>query len=332
MNPETLQRWFDPRPALETFPVACAIGIVILLAVAAGITAFLGATGRISAERRKELADRIRTWSILVVAIFVPIYLGAFWTILALLFLSIFCYREFARITGLFRNYIVSAAAILGILATFLAVFDHWYGFFSALPSLGVALIASLGVLSDRPSGYLQRIALAVVAYLMFGVSLGHVAYIANDPDYRAHLLLFLVAVELNDVFAYLAGNLFGKRKLAPQTSPNKTIGGALGAIVGTSLLVFFLGRAVFAGSPLAQPAVLLGLGLLLSVTGQLGDLVISSVKRDLGIKDTGRILPGHGGMLDRFDSILLAGPAYFHYVGYFVGFGLEEPVRVISG
>ena len=76
----------------------------------------------------------------------------------------------------------------------------------------------------------------------------------------------------------------------------------------------------------------LLGLGLVVSLSGQFGDLMLSSIKRDLGVKDIGQVLPGHGGLLDRFDSLLLAAPAYFHYVGYFRGFGLDQPVRILTG
>lgn len=120
--------------------------------------------------------------------------------------------------------------------------------------------------------------------------------------------------------------------KLLPHTSPNKTIGGSLGAIVFTTLLVVMLGRHVFAGTLLAGTRYLVELGVILSLSGQAGDLVLSSVKRDLGIKDLGTLIPGHGGLLDRFDSLILAATAYFHFVGYYLGFGLDEPVRIFSG
>jgi len=144
-------------------------------------------------------------------------------------------------------------------------------------------------------------------------------------------LLLFFLAVELNDVFGYVFGNLFGKRKLCPNTSPGKTWAGSIGAVASTSLLVLALGPFVFSG-PLASPLSLLTLGLMLSVSGQLGDLVMSSVKRDIGVKDTGHVIPGHGGLLDRFDSILLAGPAFYHYVNYFRGIGAGEPEQWLTG
>ena len=75
----------------------------------------------------------------------------------------------------------------------------------------------------------------------------------------------------------------------------------------------------------------LVAMGVLLSVAGQMGDLVISSMKRDLHIKDMGSFIPGHGGLLDRFDSLLFVGPVMFHYIGYFQGFGLDQPVRIFT-
>src|SRR5262249_46596535 len=177
-----------------------------------------------------------------------------------------------------------------------------------------------------------QRVALGVLGFTLFGSALGHLGYMANDTNYRPIMLLVVVAVEANDVFAYLAGKTLGRRKLAPNTSPNKTLGGALGAIVLTTLLVEGIGHFVFEGTIVDNPLILMTLGVIISVVGQLGDLMLSSIKRDVGIKDMGTLLPGHGGMLDRFDSLILVAPAVFHYVGYLIGFGLHQPTGVITG
>ena len=99
-----------------------------------------------------------------------------------------------------------------------------------------------------------------MLCYLFFGVSFGHVAYLANDTNFRAILLLLFIAVEMNDIFAYLCGNLFGRRKLCPNTSPNKTLGGSVGALVCTTGLVWGLGAIVLDGTAIDTPVRLLGL------------------------------------------------------------------------
>lgn len=303
--------------------------LVVLLAAAPVIFEVLNRMGKLTPELRRELYARYFSWLVLVPLMLVPVLVGRLVTIVAVGVLGLFAYREFARATGFFRNRLLSAAVVLGIVLITLASADHWYGFFMALSSLTVCALVIVALIGDQPKGYLQRVALAVFAFALFGVCLGHFGYFANDKNYRPILLLILLCVELNDVFAFCCGKLFGRRKLAPNTSPGKTLGGAIGAFVLTTALFAAIGRFVFAGTILAAPVHLVTMGALLSFTGQLGDLVISSVKRDLGVKDMGVVIPGHGGLLDRFDSLLFVGPALFHYVGYFVGVGLDQPARL---
>ena len=92
------------------------------------------------------------------------------------------------------------------------------------------------------------------------------------------------------------------------------------------------LGRQVFGSEAISAWPHLIGLGVLISVSGQLGDLMLSSVKRDVGVKDLGVIIPGHGGLLDRFDSLILAAPSVFHYIMYFRGIGAGQPERILTG
>lgn len=333
MQQAVLDRWFGFRSAFD-HPVVlwAAVGIVAALAVAAAVVVILSVTGKLSPSTKSELIKRIGSWCVLAPLMIGPILLGAAWTIAAVVLLGLACYREYARVTGLFREKLLSFLVVMGILGVGFATLDHWYGFFVALGPLSMMVIAALAILSDRPKGYVQRVALGLFAFFLFGMGLGHLGYFANDADYRPILVLILVSVELNDVFAYMSGKLFGRRKLCPQTSPNKTIGGAVGALVLTTTLVAVVGHYVFAGSVLDSPIHLIGLGMIVSVAGQFGDLMLSSIKRDVGIKDTGRVLPGHGGLLDRFDSLLLVAPAVFHYIGYFRGIGLDQPTRIFTG
>ncbi|MEM9281509.1 MAG: phosphatidate cytidylyltransferase [Verrucomicrobiota bacterium] len=333
MDPNIVDRLYSLDRAFEHPVTLWGVAIVALLIVASStLIVLLHKTGRIDKQQYEELVARMKSWAILAPIILIPLLLGSFWLILAVLLLSLLCYREYAKATGLFRHYCISFVVVLGMFLLTFAAVDHWYGFFVALPALGVVTIAAVSVLADRPDGYIQRTALGVFGFLLFGFCLAHIAFIAVDPDFRPYILLLIAAVELNDVFAYTSGKLFGKRKLMPHTSPNKTIGGALGALIATTALIGVVGPYVFAGTSMDSLPKIIGLGIIVSLAGQLGDLVLSAIKRDLGIKDMGVAIPGHGGILDRFDSLLLAAPAFFHYVGYFNGFGIEQPTRIFTG
>jgi phosphatidate cytidylyltransferase len=122
-----------------------------------------------------------------------------------------------------------------------------------------------------------------------------------------------LVLTQLNDVAQYLWGKACGRHKVAPTVSPGKTVEGLLGGIATTTLLAWMF--APYLTPMHGLPAI--ASGLLIGVAGFVGDLVVSAVKRDLGVKDTGTLLPGHGGMLDRLDSLTLTAPLFFHFVHY---------------
>ena len=319
---------------LGLHPVAfwIAAGIAAALALTPFIFLALGATGKLSPELRTDLWTRYKSWLVLVPLMVAPLLVHRLTAILGVAVLATACYREFARVLGIFRHRVVSAAVALGGTLITFSIIDHWYGFFVALPSLGVSAITVFALFADEPKGYMQRVALGVFAFVLFGVCLGHFSYFANDRLGPAIQLAILLCVEMNDVFAYCCGKTFGHRKLCPNTSPNKTIGGALGALVLTTALFATLAHFIFKNEVLDHPIHLLTMGALLSLTGQWGDLVMSSIKRDLGVKDMAATIPGHGGLLDRFDSLLFVGPALFHYIGYFRGVGLDEPARIITG
>jgi len=305
------------------------LGVAAALCIGALLILLLGAGGRLAPRLRRELWLRLGSWCVLAPLMIAPILAGRAWAIAAVALLGLACYREYARATGLFRDHVVSLVVVVGILAVNLAALDRWYDFFVALMPMGCGFIAIASIPFDRPQGYVQRVGLGIYGFFLFGVGLAHFGYMANDPNYRPLLLMLLLAVGLNDVGAFVVGKSIGGPKLVPQTSPNKTVSGALGALVGTTIVVSLLGHVVFAGTVLDQAGLLIGLGLLVSIAGQLGDLMLSSIKRDIGIKDMGHTIPGHGGILDRFNSLLLVAPASFHYIGYFLGFGLDQPTRI---
>lgn len=332
MDAATRERLFGYQVAFE-HPLTwwITLSLVSMLVLTLGLILVLRAMRIVGAPQYRELMRRYLSWCMLVPVMLLPVLLGAAWFIGAVGLLGLFCFREFSNVVGLAGERRIVASVYLGIVLLTAATLDHWYGFFVALFPLACGAIAALAILDDRPQGYIQRVALGIWGFVLFGNALAHLGYLANDAGYRPIVLLILLSVELNDVFAYCCGKLFGRRKLAPRTSPNKTWAGSLGAVLLTTPLVAALGYFAFAGSALQHWGHLIVLGLLVSILGQLGDLMLSSVKRDLGVKDMGELIPGHGGLLDRFDSLLLVAPAVFHYVHYFRGVGMDQVPRIFS-
>ena len=289
---------------------------------------------RISDATYTELWARWRSWIWISLALVVPILLGAAWVIAGVLVLSLLCHREFARATGIFREKLIGLAVVISTGLVCFAVIDNYPRLFFASAALGIGLIAFVTIPQDRPQGFIQRVALGMMGYLFFGFSFGYLALLTVDPLYRPLLLLLLLGVELNDIFAYCCGRLIGGPKLLPQTSPGKTLAGACGAMVLTTALVSLIGHyLMFPGTAMDRWPLLLLFGAGMSIFGQLGDLLLSSIKRDLGVKDLGHALPGHGGLLDRFDSLVFAGPLYYHFLSLVLGpLGQHQAERIMTG
>lgn len=334
MNAAIAERFFGYRHAFG-HPLTC--GIVVFVAAMLVVTPLifwvLRRTMHLTDATCSELWARWRSWIGITMALIVPILLGAAWIIGGVFALSLLCYREFARATGIFREKMIGLAAVLGLLLISFAVIDNYPRLFFATAVLGIALIAVVTIPQDRAEGFIQRVSLGMMGFLFFGFSFGYLALMTTDPLFRPLLLLLLLAVELNDIFAYCTGRLFGGPKLLPRTSPGKTRAGAIGAVVLTTTLVSILGHYVmFPGTPMDRWPMLLILGAGISISGQFGDLLLSSIKRDVGVKDMGGLLPGHGGLLDRFDSLVLVAPLYYHYLSLILGpLGHGQAERIIT-
>ena len=322
MDPKAWERLFDFRQALNEPAVVLIVGLLILLlSVTPPIILMLDRLVGLDSALRHDLWRRYVSWLIMVPIIAAPVLLGAAWTILAVAILSLLCFGEFAAATGLFRDKLMCLLVVVGILALAYAAADHWYRLFVALTPMSIVVITAVATSLDRPKGYIQRVALAIFGFILFGTCLGHLGFMTNDTHYRSLILLLVFSAQLNDVFAFVVGKSLGGPKLAPRTSPNKTVSGALGAIVLTTLLVFWLGGIVFTEGPLAGPIQRLVLGLVISIGGQVGDLTVAAIKRDAGIAKAWAMIPGHGGVLDRANSLLLSTPAMFHLVNHFTHF-----------
>ncbi|MCA9105749.1 MAG: phosphatidate cytidylyltransferase [Planctomycetales bacterium] len=329
-----MERLFDPSQALaDAVTLGMVLGISVVLVSASLIVRFLELVDLINSRTRRDLLARERAWYLIALAVVLPILAGAAWVCLALLLLALLCFREFARAAKLSESKTAMGSVVAATLLTFAAVIDHWQELFSASFVIGVAVITVSCLLVDQPHGYLRRIGLSLLGYFLFCASLAHLAYFSNGEHFRPILLWLLLCTELNDVFAFTWGKVLGHRKLMPNTSPNKTWGGALGAIVCTTLFAALGGHYVFGSTPLSHPIHLIAMGLLISVLGQLGDLLVSAIKRDLGLKDMSSVVQGHGGLLDRFDSLILVAPGIFYYVWFFFpgGVGVGQVERIFT-
>jgi phosphatidate cytidylyltransferase len=334
MNADIAERFFGCEHAFA-HPLTRGITCFLAIALVAAPLVFLALrrSAKLTDATYAELWNRWRSWIWISLALIVPILLGAAWVIAGVLLLSLLCYREFARATGIFREKLISLAVLAGMLLIAFAVIDNYPRLFFATAVLGIGLIAVVTIPQDRPEGFTQRVALGMMGYLFFGFSFGYLGLMTADPLYRPLLLLLFLLVELNDIFAYCTGRIFGGPKLLPHTSPGKTRAGAIGAVVLTTALVFALGHGVmFPGTPMDRWPMLLILGVGISVFGQFGDLLLSSIKRDLGVKDLGHLLPGHGGLLDRFDSLVVIAPLYYHFLSLVLGpLGHGQAERIIT-
>jgi phosphatidate cytidylyltransferase len=183
-----------------------------------------------------------------------------------------------------------------------------------ALPVYVVCLILIVPIARNRTRGQLQNSALAVLGFIYVGWMFSHVGFLANSTHAYGYLLFLLLAVESNDVAAFTSGKLLGRRKLREVISPNKTWGGAIGALAFSMALPWLL----WFSFPHFGWLQLVLAGLIVGVGGQLGDLTLSVIKRDLGVKDMGSLIPGHGGLLDRVDSLIFTAPLFFHMVRWF--------------
>ena len=297
------------------------------LVVVGGILVFAGLVLGILRLLGKDVSGPARTyrgWLIMIPLVLGMIFLGRVATIIGVTLLAIFGFKEFARATGLYQDWWMTGTVYMGITllgAVTIATDPRlevpgWYGLFMALPIYVIGAILLIPILRNRAKGQLQGVSLGILGFIYFGWMFCHLGFLANSPHAYGYLLFLVFAVEINDVAAFTFGKAFGGRKLREEISPNKTWAGSLGA-VGVSLVVPWL---LWFSFPQFEPIHLILTGLIVGVGGQLGDLVISFIKRDIGIKDMGTTIAGHGGILDRVDSMIFVAPIFFHMVRWFHG------------
>lgn len=256
----------------------------------------------------KDLSKRFLSGLIGLILLIIIVNKGGLFLAVSILLISLIGMREFYRAL---HNINIVPMTSLGYIGAFLLFLWAVFPIISLDIVISFLIIALLILLIAKKDIDLGGLALTIFGLLYIPYLLFHI-YFLDGTNYI--WLTFIIAFG-TDTFAYIAGNLFGKHKLYPSLSPKKTIEGSIGGILGSMILTIIFSIYLEIG-PIWQ---LLVLSLLVSIMCQVGDLAASKIKRMSGIKDYGFIMPGHGGVLDRFDSIIMCAPLIYYYVYYFV-------------
>ncbi|MGB0954197.1 MAG: phosphatidate cytidylyltransferase [Planctomycetota bacterium] len=268
----------------------------------------------------QNLNARIRAWWVMVSIFAFTFLLGNVATLVLFGLISFLAMREYLSLTPTNPGdrAALSVAFFVLVPVQYWLVGTDWYGLFSVfLPVYAFLLLPALSALGEDTDEFLERNARLQWGVMVTVFCLSHVPALLlldiEGYEGNATLIFFLLlVVQLSDVFQYICGKLFGRTKVAPVVSPSKTLEGLLGG----GLIATAIGAAMWWITPFTflQAA---GMSLVIVLMGFLGGLVLSAVKRSLGAKDWGTMIQGHGGMLDRMDSVCFAAPVFFHLTRY---------------
>ncbi len=312
-------------PHLHPTTLRFLIGVGAFLTLASSVGAILAWTLRGERARATvaNLNARIRSWWVMVGLVVGAGLAGIGAACILFGLVSFLALREFVTLSPTRRGDHRTLFWLFFIVvpAQFWLVWDGWYGLASIFVPVWVFLfIAARSVAAGDTSDYLARVARIHVATMICVYFVSHAPLLLqlSTPEHPARgldLLLYLIAVsQLSDVFQYVWGKLCGRRPVAPTISPNKTweglVGGGLSAVaVGTGL--WWMTPFLWWQSALFAAVIVF--------CGFIGGLVMSAIKRDAGVKDWGHLIPGHGGIVDRIDSLAFAAPAFFHLLRYYL-------------
>jgi len=272
------------------------------------------------------LVARVRAWWVMVAIIAVNFFLGKNATVVLFAIASAFALREFVTLTPTrpadHLPLVVCFYVLLPVQYWLIA--DGWYNLFAIfLPVYGFLLLPVLAAFAGDTEDFLARVTklqwgLMITVYcISYAPALLLVQIKIHDYSASGQNLLLMIylltIVQMSDVLQYVFGKLFGKHKIAPVVSPSKTVEG----FVGGGLSAVGIGAALWWITPFA-PLQAAGMAAVIVIAGFLGGIALSAVKRSLGAKDWGSMIEGHGGMLDRLDSVSFAAPVFFHLVRYF--------------
>ncbi len=269
----------------------------------------------------ENLNARIKAWWVMVVLIGIAFIAGRAGVILLFAFCSFAALREFVTLINTKRadHWALAAAFFVALPVQYYLLWAEQYGIYSIfIPVYAFLFMPIIAVLRGDTERFLVRIAEVQWALMICVFCASHVPalltlHILGYEGRNVLLIAFLViVVQLSDVLQYVWGKLFGKTKIAPRLSPSKTVEGFVGGVISASLI----GAALWWVTPFTPLEAGL-LAFVITLMGFFGGLVMSAIKRDRGVKDWGHLIEGHGGLIDRLDSVVFSAPIFFHLVRY---------------
>jgi phosphatidate cytidylyltransferase len=301
-------------------------GVAVLLSIAAIIGMLLKRRATTDSGRAvvENLNQRTRAWWSMIAIFVAAFFIGKNATLVLFGIISFLALREFITLTPTKSGdyYPLALSFFLLVPLQYYLIGIKWYALFSIfIPVYGFLLLPAFAALAGDVQDFLARIAKIQwgVMIAVYCVSHAPALLLLDIPGYSESgqnvLLLFylLLIVQMSDVMQYVFGKLFGKTKIAPVVSPSKTVEGFIGG--GASAVA--IGAAMSWITPFT-PLQSAGMALIIVLMGFFGGLALSAVKRSLGAKDWGTMIEGHGGVMDRMDSVSFAAPVFFHITRYY--------------
>jgi len=297
------------------------VGVVLVVASVVGYVLHRRFSLESPSPTIDNLNSRIKAWWMMVALLGLAFAFGRAGVVVLFALASLAALREFITLTPTRRgDHVALAVAFFVVLPLqYYLVWIDWYGLYSVfIPVYVFLLLAAIAALRQDTQHFMSRVAETQWGLMISVFCLSHVPALLGltIPGYAGRNLLLIafliLVVQSSDVLQYIWGKLLGRHKIAPELSPSKTVEGFVGG-VGTATLLGSLLWWITPFSPWQAAAI----ALLISLMGFFGGLVMSAIKRDRGVKDWGWMIEGHGGVLDRLDSVIFAAPVFFHITRY---------------
>lgn len=297
------------------------LGSIYLLITVLSIIFYSVKTIKGESKLINELIDRTRSWWVMLLIFTGVIFINRELATIGIALLSLIAFRELSSNLNLRQSDRRTLLwCYVAIPFQFMAAYTQYYSFFVIFIPVIMYIFLTFRTVAKGDIENITRSLGAIHWTIMLTIfSFSHLAYILSFPPREGFtagnggMILFIVLItELNDVFQFTSGKLFGKNKIIPSVSPNKTVEGFLGGLILTTITAYFLRFLL----PINTDKTII-LTILLCIVGFSGDITLSAVKREHKIKDMGTSIPGHGGMMDRLDSLAFTSITFFYLIRY---------------